>query len=421
MRRGRVFKRCSKCGSPTGTRDSATERERETYTKHTARCEGRTATWAYQVDVSPQGAPRKQKIKGGFRTKDKAVEEMAEVQKAYGDNTYVEPTKMTLARYLEDQWLPAMHGKVRSLNLRASTFSTYEMHVRVYLVPRLGAIPLQAVTLKHVEGLYSDLMDKGGARGPLKPKSIHNLHLSLHKALADAVAAQLLQRNPADKANKRPSGGPEMKAWSPEELRAFLHYVADDRLFAMWRLLSTTGMRRGEVLGLRWRDVDLPRTRLTIVQTRIKGPNGPEYGKVKAGKGRTLGLDEPTVAALKVHRARQLEERMLWGARWNDADLMFTRAGDPTNTADEGGLPIDPDVVSQTFERRSRDSGLPRIRLHDVRHSYATACLIGGVPVKIVSERLGHASVAITLDIYSHVLPGMDQEAAEHVAGVIDG
>jgi integrase len=286
------------------------------------------------------------------------------------------------------------------------------MHARLYLGLGLGEIPLQALTRQAIRALYLRLAQEGGKRGLLSPKTIHNIYLTLHTALAAAVEDRLLQHNPADGAHKLPKDRPEMKVWSPEEMRAFLESVASDRLFAMWRLAFTSGMRRGELLGLRDIDLDLQAGELRVAQTRIKTGQGTAYGQPKTAKGRrTIALDATTVAALRKHLRAWAEERLAWGPGYQGEDLVFCC---------EDGSPLDPDVVSQRFERLARHAGLPRIRFHDVRHSYATAALKAGVPTTIVSRRLGHASVSITHDVYQHVLPGMDQDAADRIAGVLD-
>jgi integrase len=210
-----------------------------------------------------------------------------------------------------------------------------------------------------------------------------------------------------------PRDRPEMIVWTHEQLRAFLAHVAGDRFNALWRLAATTGMRRGELLGPRWTDLDLDAGVLNVAQTRVKGGGTVGYGRPKTAKGRrAIALDEATVAMLKAHRKTQARERLAWGPGYRDEGLIFCR---------EDGSPIDPDVLSQRFDRLVRDAGLPRIRLHDLRHTYATAALRAGVPIKVVSERLGHATPAITLAVYAHVLPGMDPEAAEQVAALVDG
>jgi integrase len=199
----------------------------------------------------------------------------------------------------------------------------------------------------------------------------------------------------------------------PEELRAFLDQVRSDRLFAAWLLIVTTGMRRGELAGLRWIDVDLDAGRVSPRRPRVVVNYQVVVSEPKTAKGRrSLALDPATVAALRRHRTQQAQERLAAGSFWQDSGLVF---------AWPDGSPIHPQRFSSWFEQHARVAGLPRIRLHDVRHSYATAALAAGIPAKVVSERLGHANIAITMDTYSHVLPGLDAVAAGTVAQLILG
>jgi len=206
---------------------------------------------------------------------------------------------------------------------------------------------------------------------------------------------------------------PEMQVWSPEQLRCFLDHVRDDRLSAAWLLIATTGMRRGELAGLRWTDVDLNAGRVSPRRPRVVVDNEVIVSEPKTAKGRrSLALDPVTVAALRRHRAEQATERIAAGPLWRHSGLVFTWPD---------GSPIHPQRFSSWFEQHAQAAGLPRIRLHDVRHSYATAALAAGIPAKVVSERLGHANIAITMDTYSHVLPGLDAHAAGTVARLILG
>jgi integrase len=206
---------------------------------------------------------------------------------------------------------------------------------------------------------------------------------------------------------------PEMRVWSPEQLRAFLEKVRGDPLYAAWLLLATTGMRRGEVAGLRWVDVGLDAGRVSPRRPRVVVNYEVVVSEPKTAKGRrSLALDPATAAALREHRTRQLQQRLAVGPRWQDSGLVFTWPD---------GRAIHPERFSSWFEQHARAAGLPKIRLHDVRHSYATAALAAGVPAKVVSERLGHANIAITMDTYSHVLPGLDSQAAGTVARLILG
>jgi integrase len=189
--------------------------------------------------------------------------------------------------------------------------------------------------------------------------------------------------------------------------------IRDHELFPLLRLAATTGMRRGEVLGLRWRDVDLQRGVLQVVQQRVRGADALTYGPPKTSRGRRrIDLDPATVSAPREHRRRQLEDRLAFGPGYIDADLVFARAD---------GSPLDPDVVSRSFERLARRVGLTPIRFHDLRHTHATLALAAGIHPKVVQERLGHSSVSITLDLYSHAVPAMQADAASRIAAIVDG
>jgi integrase len=202
-----------------------------------------------------------------------------------------------------------------------------------------------------------------------------------------------------------------LQVWTPGQLRAFLLHVREDRHYAAWLLAATTGMRRGELLGLRWIDVDLDAGRVAIRRPRVVVDHAVYTSEPKTARSRrSIALDSATVAALREHQARQAAERVVIGPGYQDSGLVFTRPD---------GSPIHPHLFSDWFKQHVRRAGLPKIRLHDVRHSYASAALAAGIAAKVVSERLGHATIATTMDTYSHVLPGLDERAATTVAQLI--
>jgi integrase len=205
-----------------------------------------------------------------------------------------------------------------------------------------------------------------------------------------------------------------MKTWTAAQLRAFLESVSEDRLYAAWLLAATTGMRRGEILGLRWSDLDLKNEQVSVSQIRTVAQYKIITTTPKTDKGtRTISLDPATAAALRAHRTAQKAERLAWGPAYHSAgDLVFTR---------EDGSAIHPERLTSWFAQHCRRSGLPAIRLHDVRHAYVSALLAAGVPLKVVSQRVGHASPMITMTIYQHVLPGDDRAAADAGARAILG
>jgi len=368
----------------------------------------RGETWTYVLDTSLPGQRRKQTSKGGFRTKREALMALNEAQGALQRGLFVEPSRLTVEAFLTDHWLPAVeHG------LRRSTLESYRSAIRTHIAPHFGEMRLQALTPDELNAFYGRLLREGrkDGRGGLSPKTVHNIHVLLHKALHDAVRWNYLPRNVAEFADppRQTSAGKAMRVWTPQDLRAFLDFVEKDWLSAAWLLAANTGMRRGEVLGLRWQDIDFDRQRLSIRQTTISYQI--EISEPKTARGRrSVALDTGTVAALRAHRAWQNQQKLMLGEAYRDAGLVFCR-GD--------GLPVHPDRFTQMFDKHVKDSRLPRIRLHDLRHTHATLALAAGIHPKVVSERLGHSTVAFTMDIYSHAIPSMEAEAAEIIAKLV--
>lgn len=285
------------------------------------------------------------------------------------------------------------------------------------MLPRLGETRLQALTPDQLNAFYGELLRVGRRDGKsgLSPKTVHNVHVMLHKALHDAVRWGYLPRNVAEFSGppKQTSSGKVMRTWTPDELRSFLEHVSNDPNYAAWVLAANTGMRRGEVLGLRWQDIDFDRRRLSIRQTIISIDYRVEISEPKTARGRrSVALDSGTVTALRAHRAGQNQLKLMLGEAWQDNDLVFCR---------DDGSPIHPDRFTQMFDKHVKDSGLPRIRLHDLRHTHATLALAAGIHPKVVSERLGHSTVAFTMDVYSHAVPSMEAEAAETIANLVRG
>lgn len=372
----------------------------------------RGTTWSVVVDLGRDAAgQRVRRWHSGYRTRKEAERARVELLGRLDQGTYVAPTRLTLGRFLTDEWLPAKRSTVKE-----TTLASYELHVNKHLVPALGGLALVAATAPRLNTFYADLLSAGrrDGRGGLAPKTVRNIHGTLHKALEDATRWGLLARNPAAYADPPKAPAAEMTVWSPDQVKVFLDSVRGDRLFAAWMLAATTGMRRGEVLGLRWSDVDLAAARVSVRQIRTVARYKVSTTTPKTAKGtRTLALDPATAAALRTHRAAQKAERLAWGAAYdNAADLVFAR---------EDGSTIHPERFSRWFAQHCRRSGLPAVRLHDVRHAYVTALLSAGVPLKVVSQRVGHASPTVTMTIYQHVLSGDDEAAAAVGARVILG
>lgn len=338
---------------------------------------------------------------------------LAELVKKSHDGDYRAPDRVTLGEYLEQRWLPA-----KKAQLRASTFDSYRRNVINHVVPAIGAVPLQRLSPEHLDAFYADLLISGrrnGNGGGLSVKTVRYIHTMLHKALADAARKGTVPKNVAalaDPPTLSSAPRPEMKVWDADQLRQFLEQMARHRLYPAFYLLATTGMRRGEVLGLRWSDVDLERHSISVRRALVIVAYEPQLSDVKTGTGRrTIDLEPKTVAVLRAWKKRQAEERMLTNTR-PETDLVF---------AHPDGRCINPDYFSQVFDRHIAKSALPPIRLHDLRHTHASILLKQGVPLKVVSERLGHSNPAFTLSVYQHLLPGMQADAAKAFSAAVFG
>jgi integrase len=373
----------------------------------------RDGKWAYQIEagVHPATGKRRRPSKSGFKTKRAATQAMREAMRALELGVTRPGETPSLAAFV-DEWLAG-----RRSSLRQSTWASYRDVLEGRVVPRLGALRLDKLTAKHVAGLAVDLEQHGGRdarQGPgLSARSVRYTLTVLTRALDDAVKRGLIPRNPAEHVDRPRVVDKEMEWWSIAEARTFLNYTADDRLAALWTLLLTTGLRRGEALGLKWGDIDFDAGRLAVRRTLVSVGYEIRWSEPKtAASKRVVALDPGTVTALRAHRARQAEERLAVGAGYLDQGLVF---------CDIAGEPLHPDGVTQRFDRLVRNAGLRRIRLHDLRHTAATLMLENGVPLKAVAERLGHSSIRTTSDLYQHVSETMQDEAAAKLGAALLG
>jgi integrase len=364
----------------------------------------RSSTWtAYWDAYNPETGGRRQKSKGGFRTQKEAQQHLATVITQVTEGTYVEPSRQPLARFLRDEWLPAIGGTVRPL-----TSDRYTKIVHNYVAKRdIGAVPLCALSGGHLTALYAELEREG-----LSVSTRRLTHAVLRRALGDGVRWGKLARNPAAAADPPALPRSHAQSWSARELRAFLAHVEGDRLFALWRLGATTGMRRGELLGLTWRHLDLDGSRLRVEQQLIPTTGGCTFGPPKSRRSeRTIALDPATVDALRHHRETQRLERELAGPAYGDQDLVF---------ADELGRPIHPSRLTEWFGKHRSAAGIPTGSLHILRHTAATLALTATppVPLHVVAGRLGDDPKTV-LGTYAHLLPHSDAMAAEAVASAL--
>jgi integrase len=290
--------------------------------------------------------------------------------------------------YLAGRWLPHMRSRVRP-----ETWTRYEGLVRVQIAPRCGRVKLSALRPHHLQAALDAMLADGAA-----PASVVKAHVVMASSLKQAVRWQLLATSPAVGVSPPRAVRPNLRIPDATEMRTLLEAAAGTPCELPILLAATTGMRRGEVVSLRWADVDLDAAVLRI-----------RSGKTSSAR-RTISLPTSATAALRRHRKDQASRRLLCGEAWQETDLVVDRG--------DGG-PVDPDSVSHAFAEIAEDSGLPDVRLHDLRHGFASALLLAGVNVKIVSEALGHSRTAFTMDVYAHVLPGMGEQVASAIEAAL--
>ena len=312
----------------------------------------------------------------------------------------------TLADYYRTAWLPK-----RARSVRATTAYRYVWIIDHYINPTLGDYALRSLRTQHLDDLYTSLLERGGRNGDgLAPKTVHEVHVIIRSALNDAVDCGLLRTNAAANARSpRPHARqrPGTSVWNPAQVAEFLESTKHHRLHLTLHLAAFTGMRRGEVAGLRWADWNDTTHRLSINRTRqVVAGRSTEFAPKTRTSRRCTDLDPDTEQHLRTWRTRQQDD----GHPAGPDDAIFT------NTA---GEPLHAESISQLFTRIVARSPLSRIRLHDLRHTHASLLVANGVPIKVVSERLGHAHPGFTMATYQHVLPGMSAKAATDFANLI--
>ncbi len=316
----------------------------------------------------------------------------------------VEPNNLTVAEYLA-RWIE--HVATRT---SAKTQERYEEIVRLGLVPHLGAIKLSKLRPIDIQGFYAEALKSGHMQraGGLSARTVLHYHRILSQALKQAVKWQLLPRNPAEAVDPPKPEHREMIALDEDQTATLIDRVKGNAVYVPVLLAVTTGLRRGEVLAFRWCDVDLDRAALTVTRTLEKTREGGlRFKQPKTRKSRrTISLPSIAVGALRKHRVEQAELYLSLGVGWDDDGLVCARP--------DGG-PINPNTLTSGFASFVRKTDIPRVRFHDLRHTHATQLLKEGVHPKVAQERLGHATIAVTLDLYSHVMPGMQEDAALRV------
>lgn len=354
-------------------------------------------TWEARLEVGRQGGRRVQKSYYG-RTMEEAVEKRDRARALALDGMLPPSSRLTVGEWL-DRWL-----RHKAPNLRRKSLQGYELNIRLHLKPHLGAVRLEKLTPLHVQALYDELLAQGLSR-----RSVEYVHAVLHGALAHAVRLGLLVHNPADRVVVPRPGRREMRALGPEEAQRLVDALAGDRLQPLFLLALLTGMRQEEILGLKWEDVDLEGGVLAVRRTLQWARGGRiVWGEPKSETSRrTLPLPPSLVQALRHHRTRQEWERRRAGPAWQEHGVVFTR---------EDGRPLRPEFVYRYLQRTLAAAGLPRVRFHDLRHTFATlAASEAGADSKRIAHLLGHSTTRLTDDLYRHVLPPVARETVERL------
>jgi len=385
---------------------------------HRKRCSRKDCgSWYYHAAGVRAGA-RVQYKRGGYSSRKDAEAALAEVINNNQQGVRPSHPRLTVADYLTT-WL----AQKQVAGLRPTTARSYAGHIEAYLKPHLGHILLSEITALDIEEALR--LVRADPKRRMSVATLRRVHATLRSALGSAEKKRLIPYNPAAKAELPTARRPQVRPWEPAELGAFLDAVSGDPMGPVFDVMANSGLRRGEVLGLRWDDVDTQAGSITVrrqlldIASDVACPwcggtahPGSSFGppKTSSGENRMVHLDAGTLGTLLAHRLEQDHERARWGNAYLDHGLVFAR---------EDGSPIAPDHLTKKFGQLARAAGVRAIRLHDLRHGQASLMLAADVPLAVVSKRLGHSSIALTADTYSHLLKGVDNRAAEAAAAQV--
>jgi integrase len=368
------------------------------------------ASWYVSFDLGkdPETGKRRQKKKRGFKTKKEAEKYLSEQINDLDKGTYFEPKDLTFFEYL-DYWLE----NYAKPNTAVRTIEGYQYIIEQHLKPSLGNIKIAKLHPAHLQEYYSLKLAKGKIDGMgLSPTSVKHHHRLIHKVLKDAVKWQFLARNVAEAVTPPKTKRVEMKIWNNEEVKTFLRKAKVSSYYSVFFTAIFTGMRRGEVLGLRWQDVDFDNNVIYVRQAlqEVRG-KGLTFKEPKSGKSRSIAITSIVTQELKNVLKQQLMNKSMFGSDYCNLDLVF---------AQKNGKPLQPTEMHRNYRKIINENGLKYIRFHDLRHTHASLMLQQGVHPKVVSERLGHSTIGITMDTYTHVLPNLQKEAAHQFEQLIE-
>lgn len=362
--------------------------------------------WCAQLVVGwEDGKPRRVSFYG--KTRREVAEKLAKAKAEMQQGTFIEPTRLTFG-----EWLRVWLEEYKRPAVRPSTYSNYEQVIRLYLQPALGHVPLQQLRPEQLQRLYNQKLAEG-----LSNRTVRLIHIVAHAALKQAVKNGLAGRNVAEATSPPGVKKREIRVLTLEEQHHFLEAAKGERLYPAFLLALASGLRLGELLGLRWQDVDWQRGGISVNQAlqRVRGKKGEKSylgflpPKTKAGR-RFIPLPEEALKALKKWRATQSEEKLSAGPLWEEHGLIFTTPA---------GRPIDPRNFLRTFYRIIERAGVEHFNFHALRHTFATRLLELGEHPKVVQELLGDSQITVVLDTYSHVLPNIKEQAAARLNEIL--
>lgn len=351
-------------------------------------------TWTYVCDIKTTNGKRKQKRKRGFSTEKEARKALIEFLYQQQNEEYVEPSKMSYKDYIHTVWL-----ETKQHELSEQTIQVYRDYLKARILPEIGTIRLSKLTIHHIQQ-FINYLNKDG----LKPKTVKKIHEIIRSSLQFAVKHEYITKNVATKVTLPIMRKPTILVWGDKAIKTFLNVAKHDPLSVVFQLAIFSGMRQGEILGLQWKYVNFDEGTVEVCQT-LSQRGGHLIKSVKTDTSRrTIALPQHTMQLLKKNKHKQRLNKLYYGKMYQENDLVCCT---------KHGTPLNPSNVRRTLKRLIKESGVPEITFHALRHTHATWLLHQGVNIKVIQERLGHSNVKITLDIYTHVQKSMQQEAVD--------
>ena len=366
----------------------------------------KTGKWdfVFNVGLDPLTGKRKQIRRRGFETKRHAMDAMTKIKAEILSNDFLDLTTITYSTYM-DEWF-----EERQNHLQKTTFEIHSIYYRNVIKPKLGHFKIQQMTPLHIQKFINELVSQNS----YSEHTIHLIYRIISASLKKAKIIKLLKDNPANGITLPKIRKKEMNVWSLEQVNYFINESKKTkrltRCYIGFLIALLTGMRQGEIMGLRWKDIDMECQIIYIRQTLTQDAE-IKYGAKNDSSIRSIHISNKLISELKVHRKRVLAEKLLLGQDYNDFDLVICT---------QSGKPMIPRNFRKEFYNLTEKIGLSKIRFHDLRHTHATILIQQNVNVKLISERLGHAEIGTTLDTYSHVLPNMQKTVSDELDKIIE-